>query len=209
VVRAMREMNIEPKFFEVHRLSPFSFRSLDVGVVLDMMIHDIDLVLQLVRSRVERIDAVAFALVGKTEDICNARISFDDGCVANLTASRVAFKSLRKVRIFSPDSYISMDFDNNSGLIIKRSERFSMDALDLEKMQRLSIDELKKVMLDGFFTVREMKLDEVEPLKAELESFVDCVRNNRPPQVSGEDGIRAMETAEKILGAARTYNWCV
>jgi len=206
-MRAIREMDIEPKFIEVHRLSPFSFRSLDVGVVLDMMIHDIDLVLQLVRGRVEKIDAVAFAIVGATEDICSARMAFDDGCVANLTASRVALKTMRKVRLFSSDSYISMDFDKDNGLLIKRSPEFSLDNIDIEKMKELSIDELKEVMLDDFFTVREMKIDEVEPLRAELESFVACVRDGRTPLVPAADGIRSMETAERILEAVKAHKW--
>jgi len=207
VVMAMREMDVEPKFLEVHRLSPFSFRSLDVGVVLDMMIHDIDLVLQLARGRLEKIDAVAFALLGPTEDICNARMAFDDGCVANLTASRVALKTMRKVRIFSENSYISMDFVQENGVIIEKSPKFSPEAFDIEKMKRLSTDELKEVMLDGFFSVREMKLDEGEPLTAELQSFVDCVSNGREPLVSGEDGIRSMEAAEKILASVDSHDW--
>lgn len=206
-VRAVHQMDIEPKFIEVHRLSPFSFRSLDVGVVLDMMIHDIDLVLELVRGRVEKIDAVAFALAGKTEDICNARVSFDDGCVANLTASRVALKTMRKIRIFSSDSYISMDFGKNYGLIAKKSPEFSFENVNVDEVRGLSIGELKEMMLDDFFTVREMEIDEVEPLKAELESFVDCVRNGRTPVVSAADGIRSMETAEMILEAVRAHRW--
>ena len=105
-VLAMREMDIQPKFLEVHRLSAFSFRSLDVGVVLDLMIHDIDLVLTLVGGNVTHVDAVAFALIGNTEDICNARLRFDNNCVVNMTASRVSLKTLRKIRIFSPDAYI-------------------------------------------------------------------------------------------------------
>ena len=207
VVMAMREMDVVPKVLEVHRLRPFSFRSLDVGVVLDMMIHDIDLVLQLVRGRLEKIDAVAFALLGPTEDICNARMAFDDGCVANLTASRVALKTMRKVRIFSETSYISMDFVQENGVIIEKSPEFSQEAFDVEKMKKLSLDELKEVMLDGFFTVRELKLDEREPLMAELQSFVDCVRNGREPLVSGEDGIRSMEAAEKILASVDSHEW--
>lgn len=206
IVMAMRELNIQPKFLEVHRLRPFSFRSIDVGVVLDMMIHDIDLVLQLVSGKLEKVNAVAFALVGKTEDICNARLAFDDGCVANITASRVALKSLRKVRIFSPTSYISLDFDRNSGLIISGTPGRKLREADFEKMKTLSLDELKDVMLD-FFTLKEMKLDEHEPLRAELCSFVDCVKNGSTPLVSGEDGIRSLQTAERVLEAVRAHDW--
>ncbi len=206
-VLAVREMKIEPKFVEVHRLSPFSFRSLDVGVVLDMMIHDIDLVLELTRGRIAKVDAVAFALVGKTEDICNARITFDDGCVVNLTASRVAMKTMRKVRIFSPQGYIALDFDRNYGLLIGKSPDFDMSALDADKLKGQPMDRLKELMLDKFFTMREMELTGEEPLKAELRSFVHAVRTKTPPLVSAEDGIRSMEAAERILDAVRAHEW--
>ncbi len=206
-VLAVREMNVEPKFVEVHRLSPFSFRSLDVGVVLDMMIHDIDLVLELTSGRIEKVDAVAFALVGKTEDICNARVTFDDGCVANLTASRVAMKTMRKVRIFSPQGYIALDFDRNYGLLIVKSPDFDPAALDADKLKGQSLDQLKGLMLDKFFTMREMELTGEEPLKAEVRSFVNAVRTKTPPLVSAEDGIRSMEAAERILEAVRAHKW--
>ncbi|HUV39743.1 MAG TPA: Gfo/Idh/MocA family oxidoreductase, partial [Planctomycetota bacterium] len=183
VVAAVHEMHIEPKFLETQRLSPFSFRSLDVGVVLDMMIHDIDLVLQLTSGGVERVDAVGCAIVGDVEDMCNARIAFDDGAVANLTASRTSLKTLRRARVFSTGAYISMDFVANTGLIIRRSEKWSTDTVDMEKLRELSVDQLRQVMTDGLFTVQEMKLDETEPLRAELASFVDCVRNGRAPVV--------------------------
>jgi predicted dehydrogenase len=207
VVVAMRELDIEPKFLEVHRLSPFSFRSIDVGVVFDMMIHDIDLVLGLARGWLEKVDACAVAVMGKTEDICNARLAFSDGCVANITASRVALKTMRKVRIFAGDSYISMDFGEGSGLIIRKSERFLENGIDVEQMKALSLEELKAAMLNGFFTVQEMKLDIREPLKAELQSFVDCASNGKAPLVGAEDGIRAIEAAERILEAVEAHEW--
>ncbi len=204
---AVREMNVVPKFVEVHRLTPFSFRSLDVGVVLDLMIHDIDLVLELAPGRIRKVDAVAGAIVGKTEDICNARITFDDGCVANLTASRVAMKTMRKVRIFSPQGYISLDFDRNYALLIGKSPDFSLDKLDVEALKRASLDDIRALMLDKFFTVREMELEGEEPLKAELKSFVESVRARREPLVSAADGIRSMEAAELILDAVRRQPW--
>jgi predicted dehydrogenase len=191
----------------VHRLTPFSFRVLDVGVVLDLMIHDIDLVLELARGRVRRVDAVGGAIVGTTEDICNARITFDDGCVANLTASRLAMKTMRKVRIFSPQGYISLDFDRNYALLIGKSPEFSLEKLDVEALKRSSMDDIRALMLDKFFTVREMDLEGEEPLKAELKSFVECVRTGAEPVVPGDDGIRSLETAERILRAVRAHHW--
>ncbi len=204
---AVREMKIAPRFVEVHRLSPFSFRALDVGVVLDLMIHDIDLVLELTRSRLVKVDAVAGAIVGKTEDICNARLAFEDGCVANLTASRVAMKTMRKVRIFSPQGYISLDFDQKYGLMIGKSPEFSLDKLDVESLKERPLDEIRSLMMDKFFDIRELNLDGEEPLKAELKSFVDSVRAGAEPLVSGDDGIRSMEAAERILKAVRKHQW--
>jgi predicted dehydrogenase len=207
VMAAVRELEIVPRFLEVHRLSPFSFRSIDVGVVLDMMIHDIDLVLELARGHIEKVDAVGVAIIGRAEDICSARIAFSDGCVANLTASRVALKTMRRVRIFSPDSYISLDFDVNNALIIKKSEKFSLEALDVDKMKGMSIEDLKKVVFGDLLVMKEMKLDEHEPLKEELRSFVDCVRTGSTPVVPGEDGVRSLEAAEMILKSVGEHTW--
>ena len=207
IVLAMRELDVEPRFIEVHRLSPFSFRSLDVGVVLDMMIHDIDLLLELVRGRVEKVDAVGCAIVGESEDICNARIVFDNGCVANLTASRAALKTMRKLRVFSPQGYISADFVANDALIIHKAGEWSPGSVDVERFKALPLEEIVKVMTDRFFKVRQLKLDEVEPLRAELEAFLACVRSGDTPIVSGDDGVRSMETAEQILSAVKAHYW--
>jgi predicted dehydrogenase len=203
LVVAMREMDLVPRLLDIHRMSPFAFRSLDVGVVLDMMIHDIDLVLCLVRSRVEKVDATAFAVVGPHEDVCNARVVFDDGCVANLTASRVAPSPERTARVFSADTCLSVDFQAHAGFVLRKSHSFSLDDAHVEKMRALSPEDLKKFAPAEPFTLREMKLDDEEPLKAELRSFVTSVRDGRTPVVSSEDGVRSMDLAEKILEAAR------
>src|SRR3954454_3016609 len=110
IVRSMTKLSVEPRFIEVIRISPLTFRSIDVGVVLDIMIHDIDIVLKLARSKVARIDAVGVSVIGGVEDICNTRLTFENGCVANLTASRLALKTERKLRVFSSDAYVSIDY---------------------------------------------------------------------------------------------------
>jgi predicted dehydrogenase len=203
LVAAVREMDVVPRLLDIHRMSPFAYRSLDVGVVLDMMIHDIDLVLCLVQSRVQEVQAAAFPVVGPNEDVASARVVFDDGCVANLTASRVAPAAVRTVRVFSADACLSVDFQTHAAHVFRKSHGFSLKAADVEKMRALSQDEFEKFAPAEPFTLREIKLDEEEPLKAELRSFVASVRDGRTPVVSSEDGVRSMDLAEKILNAAR------
>ncbi len=120
-VRAMSRLEIRPRFIEVNRISPLTFRSIDVGVVLDMMIHDIDIVLWLAGSKVAKVDATGVSVIGEAEDVCNARLTFENGCVANLTASRLALKTERRLRIFSSDAYVSLDYQKKYGIVARRS----------------------------------------------------------------------------------------
>jgi predicted dehydrogenase len=172
VVRAAIEVATQPQFFEIHRLAVFTPRSLDIDVVLDLMIHDLDIVLSLVKSPVAEVRAVGIAVLSKKADIANARVEFEDGCVANFTASRVSFEKVRKLRFFQPSDYISVDYALQSG---------SMVSLRM-----------------GRVTERKLDPPNQEPLKLELESFVDCVRTRTRPIVGGEDGLRALELAMMI-----------
>ena len=119
VAQAIKRLDIKPKFIEANRISPYPFRSTDVGVVLDVMIHDIDIILSLAASKISKIDAVGLGVIGEKEDICNARIVFENGCIANVTASRLALKTERKVRVFSRQVYVSLDYFKKSGIVIK------------------------------------------------------------------------------------------
>ena len=172
VVRAATDVATQPQFFEIHRLAVFTLRSLDIDVVLDLMIHDLDVVLSLVRSPVAEVRAVGIPVLSQKADIANARVEFENGCVANLTASRVSFEKVRKLRFFQPSDYISVDYASQSGTMVSL------------RMGR----------------VMERKLEPavIEPLKLELESFVDCVQKRTAPMVSGEDGLRALELAMQI-----------
>jgi len=172
VVRAATDVATKPQFFEIHRLAVFTLRSLDIDVVLDLMIHDLDVVLSLVDSPVAEVRAVGIPVLSQKADIANARVEFENGCVANLTASRVSFEKVRKLRFFQPSDYISVDYASQSGTMVSL------------RMGR----------------VMERKLEPAvtEPLKLELESFVSCVRQRTAPVVSGEDGLRALELAMKI-----------
>ncbi|MFO1486488.1 MAG: Gfo/Idh/MocA family oxidoreductase [Verrucomicrobiaceae bacterium] len=161
-----------PRFIEAHRLSPFPNRSIDIGVVLDLMIHDIEIVLHLVKSHPVQVDAVGIPVLTKREDIANARLKFADGCIANITASRVSPEKMRKIRVFQSDSYLSLDYQEQSGWIYRR---------------------------DGMQIVREaVEVEKDEPLKLEIAAFVECARHGRLPVVSGQEGAEAVRIALEI-----------
>ncbi len=183
-VRAASGFIDSPKFVEVTRIAPYAARGTDVPVVLDLMIHDIDIILSFVRSDLEAVSAIGFSLVSDKEDIANARLEFADGCVANVTSSRISIKRERKIRFFQRNAYINIDYMKPEARIytLKGEPR---GALDLAKMVE----------------IKEPRLDRVEPLKAELESFVNCVKGGKDPLVTGEDGLRALEVAGRILEA--------
>jgi predicted dehydrogenase len=162
----------QPQFFEIHRLSSFTPRSLDIDVVLDLMIHDLDIVLHLTQSPVAEVRAVGIPILSRKADIANARVEFESGCVANLTASRVSFEKVRKLRFFQPHDYISVDYAAQAGNIVS--------------------------LRMGRVTERKLEPPQGEPLKIELESFVECVQKRSAPVVSGEDGYRALQLAIQI-----------
>src|SRR5215468_2417282 len=175
VVRAAIEAATEPQFFEIHRLAAFSPRSLDIDVVLDLMIHDIDIVLSLVPSPVREVRAVGIPVLSSKADIANARVEFEDGCVANFTASRVSFEKTRKLRFFQPHDYISVDFASQTGTMVS--------------------------LRMGRVIERKLEPANQEPLKLELISFADVVAKRGTPVVTGVDGLRALELAMRINSA--------
>ena len=199
VVRAMDRLQIRPGFIEVSRISPMTFRSIDVGVVLDVMIHDIDIVLRLAGSPVERVDAVGVSVIGPTEDICNARLSFANGCVANLTASRLALKTERKLRVFSPDAYVSLDYQKKYGIVVRRSGNLDAVREVVARIRAGEVSDLSQLNYADLVQVEELEIDDVEPARAQLESFVAAVRGEMPPVVSAEDGLAAVELATRIV----------
>jgi len=207
VIRAVEELDITPKFIECHRLSPMSLRIQDVGVVLDLMIHDLDVILQLVQAPIRKVDAVAVGVIGEQEDIANARIVFQNGCVANLTASRVALKKMRKIRVFSPDSYISLDYDRKRGEIYKASPLLRRIRLPVEGVEAETIADLRNFKFGDLLTIRQMEMDDVEPLRLELEGFLESVREGTPPTVPGEHGRRAVAAAHLVLEAIARHRW--
>lgn len=200
VVVALQRYAHKPRFIECHRLSPYTFRSKDIGVVLDLMIHDIDIVLSLVDSKLVRVEAVGVDVVshGK-EDIANARLVFEDGCVANITASRVSDKVMRKIRVFSSDLYISMDYSQREAKIYRKSDLLKSGDIDVSKIDSAKISEVRDLLFADLLTAETVTIEEYDPLEKELESFVKCVKEGLKPVVTGEHGKRAMEAAWNIL----------
>ena len=200
-VRAMTRLPMAPRFIEVIRISPMTFRSIDVGVVLDMMIHDIDIVLKLAGSPVTRIDAVGVSVIGEHEDICNARLTFANGCVANVTASRLALKTERKLRVFSKDAYVSVDYQKRYGVVVRRTGNLEAIRSAAEKIRTGDVADLAGLNYADLVHVEELQISDTEPLRAQLESFVSAVRNGTPVEVTAEDGLAAVETAVRIVEA--------
>jgi predicted dehydrogenase len=201
-VRAMERLGVRPRFIEVTRVSPLTFRSIDVGVVLDMMIHDIDIVLMLSgRAKVERVDAVGVSVIGEVEDVCNARIRFENGCVANLTASRLALKTERRLRVFSADAYVSLDYQKKYGIVAQRGGNLDAIRDVVAKIRRGEVEDLSDLNFQDLINVEELQIDDVEPLRAEQESFIKAVAFGAPSPVPAEDGLAAVEVAERVVAA--------
>ena len=174
VLAALEERLGRPRFIEAHRLSPYPGRSTDIGVVMDLVIHDLEIILHLVRSPVTSVDAVGVPVLSKGEDIANARIRFANGCVANLTTSRISPEKLRKIRVFQDDAYLSLDYMKQEGEIYKR--------------------------LDGKITRDKIPVMKREPLKNQLAEFLQNVREGTDPRVGGSHGFEALKLASQICG---------
>jgi predicted dehydrogenase len=172
VLSALEERLTHPRFIEAHRLSPFPNRSTDIGVVLDLMIHDLEIVLHLVRSPVQSIDAVGVPVLSRREDIANARLRFENGCVANITSSRISPERLRKIRVFQEDAYLSLDYQTQTGEIYRR--------------------------VGGSIERSEVEIEREEPLKRQILAFIKCARTGVQPKVSGFEATAALELAVEI-----------
>ncbi|HEX3623812.1 MAG TPA: Gfo/Idh/MocA family oxidoreductase [Verrucomicrobiae bacterium] len=202
----------EPRFIECLRLSPFPARSTDIGVVLDLMIHDLDVVLAFVKSPVTSVDAVGIPVLSKSEDIANARLRFANGCVANLTVSRVSRKRMREIRVFSggksTPSYISLDYRAQEGFIYRVARDGEHESSTLAKLLALAGSHVSIVSeFGGRKVVREpVPIEKDEPLKLELQHFVQCVREQQTPMVSGESAKRALDLAFEITRQVEKAN---
>ena len=199
-VLALGDMNIQPMFIETHRLATFNPRGTDVSVILDLMIHDIDIVLHLVKSPVKRISASGVAVLSETPDIANARIEFDNGCVANLTSSRISLKRMRKMRLFQRDAYISVDFLDKKTEVIKLTD---------EGENPKGIMDIPLEMANGdkkILSVHMPEIPAINAINAELSEFARAIINDLPVKVTAFDGYQAMEVAHLILKKMSMHN---
>jgi len=172
VLSALEQRLTHPRFIEAHRLSPYPNRSTEIGVVLDLMIHDLEIILHLVNSTVENIDAVGVPVLSRGEDIANARLRFASGCIANITSSRISPERMRKIRVFQEDAYLSLDYQGQSGEIYRR--------------------------VNGQIAREPVAIEKEEPLRQQLTSFVDCALTGGEPRVSGSHAAAALELAVEI-----------
>ena len=205
IVQAMARLNIQPRFIEAQRISPYTFRSTDVGVVLDLMIHDIDIMLSLAHGAVIDLQAAGVNVIGQHEDIANVRLAFDNGCVANLTASRLALKTERKIRVFSDQAYLSLDYLKKTGTMVTKTA--NIDMVEWLRQQNAADNDVGSLNWLELVNVQMLNIDDREPLELEQEAFVKAVLEGSQPQVSAEDAIAAMELAERIVAKIRQSPW--
>ncbi len=193
---SLGDTKVSPMFIEAHRLATFNPRGTDVSVVLDLMIHDIDLILHLVKSEIKQIHASGVAIVSASPDIANARIEFENGCVANLTASRMSLKQMRKVRFFQPDAYISLDFLEKNAQIISLLEQNGENTEGVDFSTMMPLETAKGTKWVDIKMPEPLK---VNAIQMELETFAESILHNRDTRVTIEDGYRALKVAHQII----------
>ena len=203
-VVALDRYSFSPRFIEAVRVSPFPFRSMDVGAVFDLMIHDIDLVLHLTKAPPTHIEAVGAALLGPNEDLADARLTFADGCVAKLTCSRLALGTSRTFRVFSDDLYISLDLHKKTGFVVSKSRNADRVKDALAKLGSAQTPSPPLNWTDLIQT-EPLSIEEAEPMRLQLENFVHCVRTSAQPIVTGSDGAAAVATAQAIVQAIKSH----
>jgi len=196
-----------PKLIEARRTAPHRFRSTDIGVVLDLMIHDLDVVLSLNDSDVQNVQAMGLALFGRHEDVAQARLTFADGCVVSLTASRASYELSRVVQIWSESGFASIDFDRRVTSVVKPSDTVSDRKVDAECLSPAEREYLMDHLFDELLPLERIEAPERNQLQAEIDDFLESVRLGRRPRVSGEHGLRALEVADQILAAIDRHAW--
>ena len=209
VLKYLEEVATDPRFIETHRLSPYPKRSTEIGVVLDLMIHDLDVVLGFVHSPVASVDAVGIPVLSKSEDIANARLRFANGCVANLTVSRISPEKMRKIRVFSggaEPNHVSLDYQKQEGFIYRVAREGEQESSFLKKLL-LSTESTIVSEFAGRKVVREpVPIEKAEPLKLELQDFIRCVQDQLTPKVSGAVAKRSLDLAFEITRQIQAAN---
>jgi predicted dehydrogenase len=205
VLSALEARLTQPRFIEASRLSPYPGRSVEIGVVLDLMIHDLEIILHLVKSPVAAIDAVGVPILSRGEDIANVRLRFENGCVANITASRISQEKLRKIRVFQEDAYVSLDYQNQSGYLLRLAGEGEKESSLLGKLFGVAADATIVTEFAGRRIVREpVEVEKGEPLKRELADFIGCAKAGARPKVGGSEATAALELALEITRQIET-----
>jgi predicted dehydrogenase len=204
---ALEGLAFRPKYIAAERLGTYTFRSTDIGVVLDLMIHDIDLILSMIAAPVRSVAAVGVSVFGGHEDVANARIEFEDGSVANLTASRASFQAVRKMRLFGPEGYVTLDFAARHGTIVRPSDRLRRGDVDLDGLDLSQPAAVKERIFGKILRVDQVQAEGREPLALELEDFVQAIRTGSRPRVTGADALRAIRLADQVLRSLRSHAW--
>lgn len=191
-IMALSDILISPIFIEANRIAPFTPRGSDVPVVLDLMIHDIDIILSLVKSKVKSINAVGVPILTADIDIANAKIEFENGALANITASRISLKRERKIRFFQKDMYISLNYQNKDVQVVKKNP-------EINRIMQKIMSGKQQPNISEMYHTQKVEIIEREPLKTELQNFVDAIKNNKRPIVNGQDGYEALRIAFMIM----------
>jgi predicted dehydrogenase len=205
----LQELSFQPKFVECERLGAFTGRSFDVGVVLDLMIHDLDILLALVRTPVRSVEALGIAVFGGQEDVANARLTFEDGCIANVNASRASYVVRRQMQIWSPEGFVGLDFVNRRLALIQPSTDLRCNGLNPDRLDPTARAMLKDELFGRHLQIleRDCHMGGPDQLTRELRHFVDCVKKGNRPRVTGEEGRDAVALAMRVLDSIRSHRW--
>jgi predicted dehydrogenase len=198
---------LQPKFIESERHGQYTGRSTDIGVVLDLMIHDLDLLLGLVGSPVAHVEALGTAIFGGHEDVVNARLLFESGCVAHVTSSRASQHSKRRLRVWAPEGYAGIDFVKKELVLVQPSADLRQNGLEVGRMDAARKAGLKDEIFGKHLQTVELNCNRGDQLTSELKHFIQCVRQRRRPRVTGEDGRNALALAHRILESVQKHRW--
>lgn len=197
----------DPKYVEAVRAGGFTFRSTDIGVVLDLMIHDLDLVLAMVRSPVRKVEALGLSVLGGHEDVANARLEFECGCVATLSASRVSYEPARRMQVWSPRAFAHLDFAAQRATVVRPSETLLSRRFDVHALSAEQIEHYKQHLFEEHLPRTEICGEPVDALMLEIDDFLASIRTPRAPRVTGEQGREALAVAEQILSKIEAHRW--
>lgn len=203
--KAAKAVVNDPRYIVTDRLSPYSFRSRDIGVVLDLMIHDLDIILEFIDDDVANVEAMGIPILSRTEDMCDARLRFRNGALADVRASRVSMKKMRKIRLFQSDGYVTIDYGANQLSIFRKSDEFKSGAIDPETLDPRGLADPFAFVFGKLIAMEQHSLETTDALRDQLQSFAEACRGEHPPVVTGEKGLRAVRLADRIKREADHY----